>query len=200
MVTLEDAKDVARVLAKEVLPIAVLVFGSVARLGQGDDLDILVVTDKDDMGDSINRSLRDFYKRFAIDYFIISFDTLNREFRKGSPFLRLIQKEGRALYVKESLEKWREYAREDFNQAKYLLKGDYYRGACFSSQQAIEKSIKAELLGRGWELEKIHNVRRLMAIAEDHNLHVVLEDQDIDFIDSVYRGRDPAEEGLLPLN
>ena len=56
MVTLEDAKDVAQVLAREVLPIAVLVFGSVARSGQGDDLEygrpnvLLPATGKRDFG------------------------------------------------------------------------------------------------------------------------------------------------------
>jgi len=30
--------------------------------------------------------------------------------------------------------------------------------------EAIEKAIKAELLSRGWELERIHNIRRLLTI------------------------------------
>ena len=64
----------------------------------------------------------------------------------------------------------------------------------------MEKGIKAELLKRGWELENIDNIRRLINISEEYNLRIVCEDEDMDFMDSIYRGRYPAEEGLLPLS
>jgi len=98
-----------------------------------------------------------------------------------------------------SLKDWHDSGLEDFQQAEYLSEGGFYRGACFSSQQAIEKIIKWMLLKKGWELEKIHNIRRLMAIAENFGIIVPLQDEEIDFIDSVYKGRYPGEEGLLPL-
>ena len=102
--------------------------------------------------------------------------------------------------MKNSMKEWIGLALEDFRQAKYLFEGSFYRGACFAAQQAVEKAIKAELLKRGWDLEKIHNIRRLLSISEDYNLDIECDDDDIDFMDSIYRGRYPAEEGLLPLN
>jgi len=46
---------------------------------------------------------------------------------------------------------------------------------------------------------KTRNIHRLLAIAEDHRLPVPLHPADVDFMDEVYRGRCPAESGLLPL-
>ncbi len=200
MVTLEDARTIAQSLADKISPVSVILFGSVARPGKGSYLDILVVTEQEDMHREVSSCLRDYNRRFAIDYFVASVDRITRNFREGSPFLRLVQKEGRVLYMKNSMKEWIGLALEDFRQAKYLFEGSFYRGACFASQQAVEKAIKAELLKRGWDLEKIHNIRRLLSISEDYNLDIECDDDDIDFMDSIYRGRYPAEEGLLPLN
>ena len=197
MVTLKEAKEVAKRLIEEIEPEALIVFGSVAREGKGEDLDLLIVTDKEE--DTVKKALKPFYHQFAIDYLTVTAKTLDEEFKKGSPFLRLIQREGRALYMKDSLRQWRELALEDFAQARYLFEGGYWRGVCFNAQQAMEKAIKAELLARGWELERIHNIRRLLTITKDYGISVKIEDEDIDFIDAIYRGRYPAEEGLLPL-
>lgn len=83
--------------------------------------------------------------------------------------------------------------------AKYLLKGGYFRGTCYHCHHAIEKSLKGRLLQKGWELEKIHSVERLMVLAEEYNLRLEIDEEDVIFIDSIYRGRYSAEEGLLPL-
>ena len=82
MVSIDDAKEVARALAEKISPIAVIVFGSVGRIKRGNDLDILIVTDERDMLDRVGISLRDYYKRFAIDYFVVSLDTPTEKFRE----------------------------------------------------------------------------------------------------------------------
>jgi predicted nucleotidyltransferase len=45
MVTLQDARHVAQAIRKVVHPHAILLFGSVAREGKGNDLDLLVLFD-----------------------------------------------------------------------------------------------------------------------------------------------------------
>jgi HEPN domain-containing protein/predicted nucleotidyltransferase len=199
MVTIEHAKQVAEVLVEKISPLSVIVFGSVAKLGEGSDLDIFVVTEQDDMLNEVRKCLRDYNNRFAIDYFVASRHMVTEKFREGSPFLNLIQKEGRVLFMKNSIKEWNGLVIEDLKQAKYLLDGNFFRGACFAAYQASEKAIKANLLKRGWDLEKSHNIRRLFSISEDYNAKIVCDDDDIDFMDSIYRGRYPAEEGLLPL-
>ena len=101
--------------------------------------------------------------------------------------------------MKDAIREWIDLAVEDLRQARYLFEGGFYRGACFAAQQAVEKGIKAELLKRGWELEIIHQIKRLLHLLEEFDLHVQYEEDDVDFLDSIYRGRYPAEEGLLPL-
>jgi HEPN domain-containing protein len=199
MVTLEDAKEIAKTLAINATPVAVIAFGSVARQGQGHDLDLLIVTAQESNNPSVEQIMQNLCDHFAIDYLIGSVDSITRQFRNGSPFLGMIQQEGRILFMDNSFREWETLAREDLNQGTYLSKGGFFRGACFAAQQAVEKAVKGELLKRGWELEKIHQLRRLLHIAKSFNLNLEYEGSAVDFIDSIYRGRYPAEEGLLPL-
>lgn len=199
MVAIEQAQEVADKLVRDVSPMAIILYGSTARNGVGNDLDLLVITEHEGMYERVGASLREFYRKFSIDYLVATIDVVTREFRKGSPFLAAVQKEGRLLFMRDSLKEWVHLAREDLRQAEYLLAGEFYRGACFAAQQAVEKGLKAALLQMGWELEKIHNIRRLLSIAQEYGVDIVCDDDDVDFVDSIYKGRYPAEEGLLPL-
>jgi HEPN domain-containing protein len=207
MVTLKDAKEVSDVIIKTLEPISVMVFGSVARIGIGEDLDLLIVIDdksdkfqaKDDPNLLAHKCLKEYYKKFAIDPFIIHASVFKKYYSKGSPFLRLIFTEGRCIYMRDAVKDWLKQAREELDMATYLLQGKYFKGACFHSQQSIEKAIKAMLLNKGWELEKTHSLERLMSIGEQHNVQIDLSDEDVVYIDNIYRSRYPAEAGLLPL-
>lgn len=204
MVSLSDAKDVSNAIINTLHPISIVVFGSVARKGIGEDLDLLVVIEDDtkipnEAYLTVNRCLKPFFKKFAVDPFVISQSILNEYHRKGSPFLRLILKEGRSLYMKDAVKEWLKQAKDELDMALYLLRGGYYKGSCYHAQQSMEKSIKACLLAKGWGLEKIHNVERLLSIAGDFGISVNISEDDVVFIDSIYRGRYPADVGLLPL-
>ncbi|MBU1152389.1 hypothetical protein KKB84_00205 [bacterium] len=102
MVTLKDAREVSSEIVRTLQPISVIVFGSVAKEGIGEDLDLLIISE-DSKGDArglnnlLSKHLRGFYKRFAIDPFIVPVSKLREYFLRGSPFLRLIQNEGRSL-------------------------------------------------------------------------------------------------------
>ena len=203
MVTLKDAKEATESIVETLRPVSVVLFGSVAMEGTGTDLDLLVVTDdeSDVAGDSnllLHRCLKKFYKRFAIDSFVIPRSLLHEYYFRGSPFLRRIAREGKILYMKDAVREWLKQAEEESSMADYLLQGGYFKGACYHAQQSIEKSIKARLFTKGWELEKTHSLARLVAIGEDYKLSFELSDEEIVFVDSIYRGRYPAETGLLP--
>ncbi|MDR4508721.1 MAG: HEPN domain-containing protein [Candidatus Brocadiaceae bacterium] len=198
MPVLDDVKEVVDIIKKEGTPDAIILFGSIAKGAEGKDIDLLIVGNKKEEK-RIVKSLYPFFKKYPLDTFFVSKKKLKELYYHGSPFLRLIQKEGRLLYMHNSLKDWHGSVLEDFRQAKYLSEGGFYKGACFSCQQAIEKIITWALLKKGWELEKIHNIRRLIAIAENFGIMIKLDDEEIDYIDSVYKGRYPGEEGLLPL-
>lgn len=204
MVTLEDAKEVSDTIVRSSSPVSVVVFGSVARQGSGEDLDVLVITD-DAAGEpseierTLHKDLRRFYSKFAIDHFVVSLSALRNYYAKGSPFLHSIFREGRFLYMKDALREWLRQAEDEFRMAEYLFQGEYFKGACYHAQQSVEKSIKTRLLKRGWGLEKTHSIERLRSIGEEYKVNIGLNDDDIVFIDNIYRGRYPAEAGLLPL-
>ena len=101
--------------------------------------------------------------------------------------------------MKDAVREWMRQSEEELNMAVYLSEGSYFKGACFHAQQSIEKSIKTLLLRKGWDLEKIHSIGRLIAIGRDYKIRLTLSDEEIVFIDGIYRGRYPAEAGLLPL-
>ncbi len=198
MPNLKDVYEITDVIKGVSNPYAIILFGSLAREKKGHDIDLLIITNKREEK-KITKSLYPFYQKYPIDAFTITRKKLKDLYMKGSPFLRLIQKEGRLVYMKNLLDTWRDSAHEDMRQAKYLLEGNFHKGACYSSQQSAEKIIKWALLKKGWELEKIHSIRRLIAIAKDCGITLVLKDEEVDFVDSIYKGRYPGEDGLLPL-
>lgn len=204
MTTLQDARKATAAIVKTIKPISVILFGSVARIGQGNDLDLLIVV-KDEPDTvrktllTLSKKLKTFYCRYAVDPFVVTEKTFNEYFYQGSPFLQLIAKEGKTMYMKNFFNEWMQDARQELDMARLLRDNDYYRGSAYHAQQALEKMLKANLLKKGWVLEKTHNIARLLAICREYKLNISIKDQDIIFIDSIYRGRYPAEAGLLPL-
>jgi HEPN domain-containing protein len=203
MATITDAKIVSKEIVRALNPVSISLFGSCAKYGFGEDLDLLIIVD--DMESSFNtnlilhKCLKRYYKDFAVDPFVISASLFRGYYLQGSPFLKLILREGRPLYMRGILEEWFKQAEDELNMAVYLLIGGFFRGSCLHSQQSIEKSIKARLLKEGWDLERIHSVERLIVIGGKYNIKVSLSDEEIVFIDSIYKGRYPVETGLLPL-
>jgi HEPN domain-containing protein/predicted nucleotidyltransferase len=204
MVTLKDAKEATTSIVKTLQPLSVILFGSVAKDGAGTDLDILVVTEDESESREkseilLHKCLKKFYRRFDIDPFVIPRSLLKEYYFKGSPFLRLISSEGRILYMKNAVQEWIAQSKNELEMADYLMKGEFFRGACYHAQQSIEKILKAALIRKGWDLEKTHSIERLKAIGEDYGLKLSISDEDLIFVDSICRGRYPAEAGLLPL-
>lgn len=202
-VTLKDAQEVAESLVPLVDPVGVILFGSVAKSGEGNDVDLLVVvqdsaTDRKVIDAQVQHHLKKFADRFPIDCFTVTYSDLRQHFFRGSPFLRLIQREGRALYMKDAIRQWFDQSKDELAIAELLLGHGHIRGACFHAQQAVEKALKGALLQRGWELERTHTLRKLTADGKRYGLPEILEEEEIDLIDSVYRSRYPGEEGLLP--
>jgi HEPN domain-containing protein len=201
MVTFNDAKKVAGEIVHYIKPLSIVVFESVAREGYGNDLDLFIVID-DSLPikvaiDTLYKHLKPFYKYFAIDEFVVEQSVLQEHYEKGSPFINAIIKEGRSIYMKNAVQEGLRRADEELKTSLYLLEGGFFKGACYHAQQTIEKSIKANLISKGWDLEKTHNVNRLIALCNDFNIHLSLTDDEIVFIDSIYKGRYSADIGLL---
>ena len=205
VVTRKTASLVRDAVVQAIDPIEIILFGSVAESSSGNDLDLLVVTEdrdrtaKAEIAHELTTALRPFKRAFDIDDYVLTHSQFAEQLRRGSVFLRKIVSQGICIYMKEGVEAWRQQAEEDLRTAEHLLSGGFYRDACYHAQQCVEKSIKTLLLQRGWDLEKIHSIHRLAALAEDFRLQLPLRPADIDLMDEIYRGKYPAESGLLPL-
>jgi len=70
-----------------------------------------------------------------------------------------------SLYPKD----WAEKAKDDLKRVKVLLSVKDTAGAGFHLQQAIEKYLKAYLLSKGWTLEYIHDLPKLLNYAKKYN-------------------------------
>jgi HEPN domain-containing protein len=198
--TLQDAREVTASIVQAVRPQAVIVFGEVCRSGNGSDLDLLIlVEDQATASARLDPVLRPFFRRIAIDPFLMASSVFRDHFRTGSPFLRTIIREGRLLYMENAESTWLKEASEELNAARFLAKGRFWKMTCFHCQQAMEKWIKGRLIGKGWELERVHSLARLVSLAADFRIILDLPDNDVTFIDTIYRGRYPGEAGLLPL-
>lgn len=64
----------------------------------------------------------------------------------------------------EEFKTWLDKAEDDLKWTKHNLDGEIYYGACFTSQQAVEKALKGFLLFKGQKLRKVHD---LLALFED---------------------------------
>ncbi|MDO8570850.1 MAG: HEPN domain-containing protein [Candidatus Daviesbacteria bacterium] len=51
---------------------------------------------------------------------------------------------------------------ETLNSYKNSLEGKIWYGACFTSQQAVEKALKAYLISQEKDIKKIHDLRALL--------------------------------------
>ncbi len=204
MITFQEAKKASRLIVRNLNPVSVVLFGSVARDGKGQDLDFLIVTDEHSADAAsrdqlLHRCLKRHIRKAAIDPFFISPSQWRQYQAEGSPFLNLIAREGRPMYMRNAVREWLKQAHDELDMAKYLLQGGFAKGACYHAQQSVEKAAKAKLIEKGWDLERIHSVERLMALGRDYRIRYPLSEEDVLFIDAIYRGRYPAEAGLLPL-
>ena len=63
---------------------------------------------------------------------------------------------------------WKEIARKDWERIKRNLKEGDAEAAGLFLQQALEKYLKAFLLGKGWKLRKIYSLSALLDYAIEH--------------------------------
>lgn len=70
-----------------------------------------------------------------------------------------------SLYPKD----WIEKAKKDLHRVGLLLADNDTEGAGFHLQQAIEKYLKGYLLSKGWKLEYVHSLVKLLNYAKDYD-------------------------------
>ncbi len=67
----------------------------------------------------------------------------------------------------ELIKNWLNFAKENLLSAKALITEEFtpFHTVCFMCQGSAEKYLKAYLIWKGWELEKIHDLKNLLNYA-----------------------------------
>lgn len=64
---------------------------------------------------------------------------------------------------------WFEKAKKDLHQVKVLLADGDTEGAGFHLQQAVAKYLKGYLLSKGWKLQYVHGLVKLLNYTKDYD-------------------------------
>jgi HEPN domain-containing protein/predicted nucleotidyltransferase len=183
-------------------PDSIILFGSRASRvrNKSSDIDLLVIksTDKRPLERrmDVERILSD--RSVPLDIFVYTPDEVCRLYAAGSPFIEEIMERGRLIYVRKATEAWVNEATEELEAARLLFDHRKYRAALYHSQQCIEKGLKALVIEKGKKPEKTLDVIELLNRSRRLGYSVPLSMDDAVYINSVYKGRYPTEEGLLP--
>jgi HEPN domain-containing protein/predicted nucleotidyltransferase len=183
-------------------PERIILFGShatgVAR--EGSDIDLLVVKATNrrpiDRRAEVEHLVSD--RTVPLDILVYTPQELRDLFAAGSPFVEEVIESGRVLYMRKATAAWLAEAQEEFESAVILCDHRKYRGVCLHSQQAVEKGLKALILERGGRPPRTHDIVGLLNTVLAGGWAIGLAMDEAVFLNSVYRGRYPTEEGLLP--
>lgn len=183
-------------------PDRVILFGSRAtgRAGDDSDFDLLIVKEDErrplDRRIEVERLLAD--RRMPLDVIVHTPDEMWEMFRAGSPFIEEVLDSGKVLYMRNATESWLREATDELETAAILLDHRRFRPACFHSQQAAEKALKALLVERAQRPPRTHDIVDLLNTVRAAGAAVAMDVDDAVFLTSIYRGRYPTEQGLLP--
>ena len=183
-------------------PDRIILFGSrVSGLESEDsDYDLLIVKSTEgrplERRMAVDRLLQD--RSLALDFQVYTPEEVCRLYAGGNPLIEEVVETGRVLYMRKNTKGWLAEAQEDLECASILAEHGKYRGACFHSQQSVEKGLKALLLEKGRHPARSHDLLELLnsAVAAGWDIEVSMDD--LIFLNSIYRGRYPTDEGILP--
>lgn len=199
---LRTIDDVVQRLIERYDPERIILFGSHAtgRPQEGSDVDLLIVKETDrrpiDRRVEVERLLCD--RSFPLDLLVYTPRELRDLYALGSPFIEEVIESGKVLYMRKATAALLAEAQEELESASILFDHHKYRGVCLHSQQCVEKGLKSLLLERGRRPPRTHNIVDLLNLVTAEGWAVDLPMDEAVFLNSVYRGRYPTEEGLLP--
>jgi HEPN domain-containing protein/predicted nucleotidyltransferase len=183
-------------------PDRIILFGSRASgsYDQESDFDLLVIKETAsrplDRRMELERLLVD--RRVALDLFVYTPAEVRLLYAAGSPLIEEVLHTGKVLYMRKATQAWLAEAREDFESAAILRDHRKHRAACVHSQQCVEKALKSLILEKGGRPARTHDIVELVNAVRADGWALDLGMDDAVYLNSIYRGRYPTEEGLLP--
>ena len=180
----------------------IILYGSHAagRAREDSDIDLLIVkaTEKRSMDRQIEVEELLSDRAIPLDITVYTPREMRWLFSIGDPFIEEVLEKGRLIFVRKATKGWIKDAEDERESASILYEHGKTRGACYHSQQAVEKGLKALILEKGDRPDRIHDLVDLLHKATGWGWDTGLSIDDAVFLNSVYKGRYPTEMGLLP--
>jgi HEPN domain-containing protein/predicted nucleotidyltransferase len=199
---LSTLEEVVHRLISAYDPERIILFGSHAAGGvrEGSDIDLLIVKETGlrpiDRRAEVERLLSD--RQVSLDLLVYTPRELLDLYAGGSPFVEDVIQSGRVLYMRKTTGAWLREAQEELESASILFQHGKHRAVCFHSQQCVEKGLKALILEKGRHPARTHDIVELLNVVIVDEWTMDLPMDEAVFLNSVYKGRYPTEEGLLP--
>ncbi len=200
----KELSDISRRLIEGYDPEKIILFGSRAegKDSEGSDIDLVIVKETDkrplDRRIEVEALLAD--RAVSMDLIVYTPDEIRRLYSIGSPFVEEIVEKGRLLYMRKATSAWVKEAVEEIESASvlFLYEHERYKSACYHSQQAVEKGLKAVIIEKGKRPERTHDLVELLNVVTGMGVDSGLSLDDAVYLNSIYKGSYPTEEGLLP--
>jgi HEPN domain-containing protein/predicted nucleotidyltransferase len=183
-------------------PDRIILFGSRAtgQAADDSDYDLLVVKQTSlrpiDRRIEVERLLVD--RAVPLDLLVYTPSELRTLYAAGSPFLEEVFRTGKVVFMRKPTKAWMAQARDEFETTDILLANEKYQAVCYHSQQCVEKALKALILEKAADMSRSHDIIELRTRVVALGWTIALETDAAVFLNSVYRGRYPTEDGLLP--
>jgi HEPN domain-containing protein/predicted nucleotidyltransferase len=199
---LQTIEEICQRLIETHDPESIILFGSRARgtATQSSDIDLLIIQESQerpiDRRIGVEKTLAD--RGVAIDILVYTPAEMRFLHSIGSPLIEEVIETGRVLYMRKATEQRMADAEEEFASARILHEHGKTRAVCYHCQQSVEKYLKALIIEKGDAPEKVHDIIELLRHAQRLGWTIAMEMDDAVLLNSVYKGRYPSEEGLLP--
>jgi|SRR3989339_246869 len=199
---LKTVNDVVNRLIEYYKPEKIILYGSSSTESRekDSDVDLLIVKDTDrrlvERQIEVESILSD--RLLPLDIIVYTPKEVRFLYSIGSPFIEEVMGKGRLLYMRKATSSWIKEAKDELDSATILYEHGKYRGACYHSQQSVEKGLKALILERGEKPGRVHDIVELLNEVTRKEWKISLAIDDAVFLNSIYKGRYPTEEGLLP--
>lgn len=81
---------------------------------------------------------------------------------------------------------WLDYARENLDSSKILLRSSLFNSCLQNVQQCVEKLLKSLFVEFSYKLIKTHSIAKLRQILNEHGVTIDITEDECDLVDTIY--------------
>ncbi len=199
---LSNLNEIVERLVKGYDPERIILFGSHADgvATEQSDVDLMILKETQDRPVdrrmTVERLLAD--RALPLDLLVYTPSEFYRLYTQGSPLIQEITEKGKILYMRNLTQSWMQEAQEHLESGRLLLENGLPRPACYHCQQCVEKVLKGLLIEKGRKPARTHDILDLLREVHQEGWEPPISIDQAVLLNSIFKGRYPSEEGLLP--